>query len=209
MVTSTTLITSSSAEARSRRSACRQHSSSRLGDDIPNIGGEFTEHALDQLESKGFAVPHVPYGSVLSGFEDLGIDASSQDGAGGTTEDEFRAKISKWRSLPQPSSAERLVAKLHELHKADIAGFKRRLEAAITRRVTSVRLTVLRGHSVECSDVESAIAHLIAEGRSYRLREDGEHRESFEVQVRFNTGAKIDAAFPDRDEAIAFLRSFA
>jgi hypothetical protein len=100
-------------------------------------------------------------------------------------------------------------AKLHELHKADIAGFKRRLEAAITRRVTSVRLTVLRGHSVECNDAESAIAYLIAEGRSYRLREDGEQRESFEVQVRFNTGAKIDAAFPDRDEAIAFLRSFA
>ncbi len=33
--------------------------------------------------------------------------------------------------------------------------------------------------------------------------------ESFEVQVRFNTGAKIDAAFPERDEAIVFLRSFA
>jgi hypothetical protein len=173
------------------------------------VAGEVTKHALDQLESKGFAVLHVPYESILSGFEDLGIDASSQDGVGGTTEDEFRAKISKWESLPQPSSTERLVAKLRALHNGDIAGFKRRLEAAITRRVASVRLTVLRGHSVECNDVESAIAYLIAEGRSYRLREDGEPRESFEVQVRFNTGAKIDAAFPDRDGAIAFLRNFA
>ena len=36
-----------------------------------------------------------------------------------------------------------------------------------------------------------------------------EQREAFEVQVRFNTGAKIEATFPKRAEAIAFLRSFA
>ena len=48
--------------------------------------------------------------------------------------------------------------------------------AARNRRVTSVRLTVLRGHSVECSDVDSAIAYLIEEEKSVRLREDGERR---------------------------------
>jgi hypothetical protein len=83
------------------------------------------------------------------------------------------------------------------------------LEAALTRQVASVRLTVLRGHSVECSDVDSAIAYLIEEEKSYRLREDGEQREAFEVQVRFNNGAKIEATFPKRTEAIAFLRGFA
>ena len=97
----------------------------------------------------------------------------------------------------------------HELHAREIADFKQRLEAALKRQVTSVRLTVLRGHSVECSDVDSAIAYLIEEEKSYRLREDGEQREAFEVQVRFNTGAKIEATFPKRAEAIAFLRSFA
>ena len=83
------------------------------------------------------------------------------------------------------------------------------LNAALTRQVVSVRLTVLRGHSVECSDVESAIAYLIEEEKTYRLREDGEQREAFEVQIRFNTGAKIDATFPKRAEAITFLRGFA
>ena len=34
-------------------------------------------------------------------------------------------------------------------------------------------------------------------------------REAFEVQVRFNTGAKIEATFLKRAEAIAFLRGFA
>jgi hypothetical protein len=55
---------------------------------------------------------------------------------------------------------------------------------------------------------EREILHFEEES-SYRLRESGEERESFEVQVRFNTGAKIDATFPKRDEAIAFLRSYA
>ena len=82
------------------------------------------------------------------------------------------------------------------------------LKPLLTRQVASVRLTVLRGHSVECSDVASAIAYLIEEEKSYRLREDGEQREAFEVQIRFNTGAKIEATFPRRTEAITFLRGF-
>jgi len=173
------------------------------------LAGEFTRNALLQLESKGFGVLHVPYDSILAAYKDLGIDASSEDGVAGTTEAQFREKIAKWESLQQPQATDRFLAKLHALHQRDIADFKQRLDAAITRRVNSVRLTVLRGHSVECSDIESAIAYLIEEERSYQLREAGEQREAFEVQVRFNNGAKIDATFPKRAEAIAFLRSFA
>ncbi len=172
------------------------------------LAGEFTRNALHQLESKGFGVLHIPYDSILAAFRELGIDASSEDGVGGTTEEQFREKITKWESLPQPQATNRLLAKLHGLHQGEIADFKQRLEAALTRQVASIRLTVLRGHSVECPDVESAIAYLIEEEKAYRLREDGEHREAFEVQVRFNTGARIEATFPKRAEAIAFLRSF-
>ena len=173
------------------------------------LAGEFTGNAIHQLESKGFAIVHVSYESILTAFNELGIDASSKDGVGGTTEREFRAKIAKWEALRQPQATNRLLAKLHTLHEREIAGFKQKLEASIARLVVSIRLTVLRGHSVECTDVAGAIAYLIEEEKSFRLREDGEQRESFEVQLRFNTGAKIDAAFPKRAEAIAFLRSFA
>ena len=173
------------------------------------LAGEFTSNALHQLESKGFGVLHIPYDSILAAFRALGIDASSEDGVGGTTEEQFQEKIVKWESQPQPQATNQLLATLHELHQREIADFKQRLEAALTRQVVSVRLTVLRGHSVECSDIDSAIAYLIEEEKSYRLREDGEQREAFEVQIRFNTGAKIDATFPKRAEAIAFLRGFA
>lgn len=172
------------------------------------LAGEFTRNALQQLESKGFAVLHIPYNSILAAFKELGIDASSEDGVTGTTERQFREKIVKWQSLPQPQATNRLVAKMHALHKREINDFKQRLENALSRQVTSIRLTVLRGHSVECPDIDSAIAYLIDEEKSNRLRDRSEQKEAFEVQLRFNTGAKIEATFPKRAEAITFLRSF-
>jgi hypothetical protein len=173
------------------------------------LAGEFTRNALHQLESKGFGVLHIPYDTILAAFKKLGIDASSEDGVNGTTEKQFREKIAKWESLPQPQATQRLLATIRSLHSCEIAKFTQQLEAALKRQVASVRLTVLRGHSVKCSDIDGAIAYLIEEEKSYQLREDGEQREVFEIQVRFNTGAKIEATFPKRAEAIAFLRTFA
>src|SRR5438876_6339317 len=56
------------------------------------LAGEFTKNSLQQLRSKGFAVLHIPYGSIFAAFATLGIDASSRDGRGGTTEKEFGQK---------------------------------------------------------------------------------------------------------------------
>lgn len=173
------------------------------------LAGEFTRNALHQLESKGFGVLHVPYASILSAFAGLGVDASSEDGTGGTTEAQFRDKISGWERQPQPAATEKLLDHLHRLHAADIARFIECLESSLTRRVLSVRLTVLRGHAVECRDISSAIDYLIKEENSFRIREDGNEREAFEIQVRFNTNARIEASFSKRAEAIALLRTFA
>ena len=170
------------------------------------LAGEFTHNALAQLESKGFSVLHVPYESILEAFRAVGIDASSVDGV--TTEEEFQRKIDQWQALPQPATTKRFLKSLDRLHAADVAEFQTRLEASLSRNVVSVRLAVLRGDTVECSDVPSAIAYLVEEGKTYRMREHGEQREMFEIIVRFNNGAKIEATFPTRPEAIAFLRTF-
>lgn len=171
------------------------------------LAGEFTRNALAQLESKGFSVTHIPYNSILEAFRENGVDASSLDAI--TAEDEFRRKIEQWEQLPQPATVDRFLKTLYRLHAAEVAEFQARLEASLLRGVVSVRLAVLKGHTIECSDVESAIIYLIEEEKAYRLREDAEQREMFEIVVRFNNGAKIEATFPTRQEAIAFLRSFA
>jgi hypothetical protein len=173
------------------------------------LAGEFTQNAIHQLVSKSFAVLHIPYDSILAAFHEIGVDASSEDGVGGTTEEQFSRKIQQWEALRQPQATNRLLATLNALHRIEISNFKQSLEAAPRRQVVLVRLTVLRGHSVEVANVDSAIAYLIEESRNYRLREGGELREAFEVQIRFNTGARIEASFPNLQEAVAFLRGFA
>jgi hypothetical protein len=172
------------------------------------IAGEFTRNALHQLESKGFVVLHIPYASILSAFREHAIDASSEDGVDGTSEVQFRKKIQKWAGLSQPKATGRLLRKLRSLHAKEIAVFVHRMEDAITRRVASVLVSILRGQAVECPDVCSAIACLLAEEHGRLPKREGQQRESFEIQVRFSNSAKIDARFPTRTEAIVFLQSF-
>jgi len=170
------------------------------------LAGEFTRSALTQLESKGFSVLHIPYPSIVNAFKEVGIDASSVDAL--TTENEFKQKIKEWEKARQPDATDCLLKALYRLHSADVTMFQSRLEASLLRGVISVRLAVLRGETIECEDIESAILYLVEEARARRLREGSEVREMFEVVVRFNTGAKIEATFPNRSEAIAFLRTF-
>jgi hypothetical protein len=171
------------------------------------LAGEFTRNALSQLISKGFSVLHVPYSSIIAAFQSVGIDAASEDGPGGTKEADFKKKIAAWERLSSVEAADILIARWSEIHASEIALFKQRLIHSISRTVTLVRVTILRGNTVELHDVESAIGYLIEEEHSGRLRDDAEQRESFEIQIRFCNEARIEATFPSRQEAIAFLRT--
>ena len=75
------------------------------------------------------------------------------------------------------------------------------LPVAICNRESAVVLRHAHGFG-------EAHAHLIEEENSSRVREDAEQREMFEIVVRFNNGARIEATFPTRQEAIGFLRTF-
>jgi hypothetical protein len=121
------------------------------------LSGEFTNNALKQLESKGFSVLHIPYASILQAFLEVGIDASSVDRV--TAEQEFHRKIAQWERLPQPETTEKFLKALYRLHAAGVAEFQTRLEASLLRGVVSVRLAVLRGHTIECADIVSAISY--------------------------------------------------
>jgi hypothetical protein len=92
-------------------------------------------------------------------IEAFAVQASE---AGGATHATLRL-----HHVPQPlQKDDRVLAKLHALHQREIVDFKQRLETALTRQVASIRLSVLRGHSVECPDIESAIAYLIEEEKT-------------------------------------------
>jgi hypothetical protein len=169
------------------------------------LAGEFTKNAINQLRSKGFAVLHIPYPSIVRAFGKLGVDAGSLDGK--TTEKEFKDKIRRWESLDPAKATSTIINFLREQHKEEISGFIRSLDSSIARRVTRVRLTFWRGASCDFLDVSSAITRLSAAGLNPL---DDEHASinKFEVEIKFNNGAKIEANFPTSEEAIGFLRPF-
>ena len=171
------------------------------------LAGDFTASSIRQLQSSGFVVLHIPYESILAAFAQLGIDAGSSDGEG-TSEAEFLRKIRAWGRLPQPAATARLARGIGRLHEREVEEFMRRLDASLARRVSSVRLAVLRGYTVECAGIEEAVAYLVEEAGRSMMREDGEERESFEVAIRFSNGARCEATFPTREEAVVFLRGF-
>ena len=88
------------------------------------LAGEFTRNAVHQLESKGFGVLHIPYASILVAFRELGIDAASEDGVGGTTEEQFRVKIlhrqemdaKSWQQPPESATAINPMNQQHEIY---------------------------------------------------------------------------------------------
>jgi len=170
------------------------------------LAGEFTKNAVDQMMSKGFTVLRIPYKSIIKAFAALKINAASEDGR--TSEKEFEAKIKNFESLNKTQIASVFIKNLQELHKSDILQFIQRIESAITRKVTSVRLTFWQGNSVEFPAVDGAIS-LLVEIVSKQLPPGGVQVVMFEVEVRFNNGARIEAKFPTREEAISFLRTFA
>jgi len=60
------------------------------------LAGEFTQGAISQLSSLGFAVAYFPYPTVIKAFSTVGIDASSDEE---TPDEEFAARIVKWNAL--------------------------------------------------------------------------------------------------------------
>ena len=60
------------------------------------LAGVFTEGALQQLRSHGFAILYFPYDGIVRAFAQVGIDASFDEG---TDEEVFQAKLNQWNAL--------------------------------------------------------------------------------------------------------------
>ena len=171
--------------------------------DAPLIGtilaGVFTDGALTQLESLGFAVVYFPYESVLEAFKRVGIDADFDEK---TSDAEFSRKIRAWKALKKVRRT--LVAKtLLEINEKQVQGFMEKLKSAVTRRIRSVRILPLHGSAAEWTSIEEAIAFV----EKYKEQRDSLPVVKYEVQIIYSNGDRIDGQFADKRDAIQFLRS--
>ena len=162
------------------------------------LAGVFTEGALAQLRSRGFAVAYLPYQSVVAAFAEVGIDADFDEQ---TPDDEFAQKVAAWNALPQ-SQRNRVAAALLEINESALAVFLRQLRAVTDRRIEGIVVLALHGIRREFRTASEALSYVSDYDESHTC-DDGFER--YEIVVRFTNGDEIEGSFANKDSAGDFL----
>ncbi len=163
------------------------------------LAGVFTEGALAQLKSLGFAVVYIPFEDVIQAFRHVGIDAHFGEA---TRDADFARKVRAWSRL-SPGKRARVSRFLIEASSPQITAFFERLRGVIVRKLTGIRITPLHGEAAETRTVKEAIYFVD------RYDETAAHSAlvRYEVEVLYSNGDRIQGAFAAKGDAISFLES--
>ena len=163
------------------------------------LGGDFTEAARKQLRSHGFVVAHCSYDSIVSAFDSVGVDVSSESD---TPDSEARRKIKAFERLT-PSRRKRLGRAIRLACAADLDAFFAKLRLSLSRRLEHVLVLALSKASREFVTVEDAVRFI----QCYEELAAVTSFERYELLVRYSNGDEIRGAFASKAAAVNFLRS--
>lgn len=164
------------------------------------LAGDFTEGALTQLRSMGFAVLYFPYSIIIEAFKSVSINALFDEE---TPDADFSKKVRVWGVLSEDERSS-VARKLLELNKKEVDGFLQRLEDAVTRSIVSVRVLPLHGSSVECNSIDSAIEFI----EKYKERNGLKPIIRYEVEIRYSNGDRILGEFAGKEDTVRFLHAY-
>ena len=161
------------------------------------LAGVFTEGSLEQLRSLGFQVLYFPYDSIITAFQQEGINIAFDEG---TSDAVYRKTTKRIGKLPL-EQIDRIRTHLVIANQAANDSFFLSLKRRFSRYVTRVVVIPLYGRVNEFSTIEDAIrfldAHMINEGAREFLK--------YEIRVEFSNGDKVDAVIEAKDKVKEFL----
>ncbi len=163
------------------------------------LAGEFTGGALTQLKSLGFNVLYFPYDLILTGFNQFGIDASTEEN---TSEQDFLNKINQWDRFQEK---DKLAKYLLKLNADEVKVFFENLEKSISRFIESIIIVPLHGLSSTLNSVEEAIDFI----ENYKRGTGDLEILKYEIVVKYNNSDKVEGIFSTKESVIAFLASYA
>ncbi|MCB9764749.1 MAG: DNA methylase [Alphaproteobacteria bacterium] len=169
-----------------------------FGDALPFLGavlaGVFTDGALDQLRSRGFAVLHLPYADVVKAFSQQNLDIRFDEQTPTAT---LQALVAACTADPGKvtAAADALLTNLQ----AEVDTFMKSLEATLTRTVTQVEVTPLLGRSVAFPDPQAAQQAPLDD------LQDPLTPRGFDVTVTFSNGQQLVRRLPTRGQVDALL----
>jgi hypothetical protein len=164
------------------------------------LAGVFTEGALQQLRSLGFAVVYFSHDAILRSFQSVGFDASFGEK---TPDRELARKVRAWEKLPAKTKAAVASALVRD-NRAALGDFLRGLEAAVKRRIESVAVLPLHGRESCVASVREAIAFL----QNYAGVAADLPVANYVIAIRYSNGVKVEGEFPNKEEAVRFLQGY-
>ncbi len=164
------------------------------------VAGEFTDGALTQLRSHGFAVLYLPYSEVLDAFAVVGIDASSDENTSLTA---FEQKLAEWENLPL-SERRRVDDALLTPTKSTVKAFVSELSESLLRRIDRIVVLPLAGASSEFPIPEAAAEFLSTLEMGTMVKAP---LDRIEIRVEYSNGDTVTAVHGSTRVAIQFLQS--
>lgn len=164
------------------------------------LAGVFTDGAVNQLKSRNFKVLYFSYDTIVEAFNQIGIDANFDED---TPDDEFSQKVYAWESL-SPSDKNKVATSLINVNSEEVNQFIGALSRAVKREIELIRLLPLHGSPTICASVKEAISFI----EDYNENDSAKPVVKYEIEIRYNSGTVIRGEFPDKDEAIYFLREY-
>ena len=164
------------------------------------LAGVFTDGAITQLKSNGFALVYFSYHSVCQAFSKVGIDARFDEDS---PDYEIADKISAWDMLT-PAKKQQVATALRTDNPNDLTQFMASLERAINRQIDSIRILALHGTMVEYVSIEDAVAFVLG----YNELDVTLPIARYEVEILYSNGERIRGQFSDKETTIQFLRRY-
>lgn len=161
------------------------------------LAGVFTEGSVTQLRSHGFGVLYFPFASIITAFQQVGIDAAFDESS---SDRDVQRKVAACEKL-RPADWSKIVSHLRRLHRTEVQSFLHELETSLSRTIRTIFVVALHDSSFEAISIDDAI-HFID---GYDESSTASRFCRYEVNVRYTNGDEIRASVESKLEAIRFL----
>lgn len=164
------------------------------------LAGVFTQGAINQLQSLGFAVLYFPYETIVKAFGRVGINAKFEEA---TPDAESARRVRAWRVLSAEKRRSVAVA-LVKFNDGRIQYFLNALRKSVTRQIEQVYVLPLRGVPARIATIEEAIRYV----ERYDEGRPENQLVRYEVRIVYSNGDRLEGQFKDKESAIAFLQGY-
>ena len=165
------------------------------------LGGEYTEGAIDQLQSKKIGVLYIPYKKIAAAFLTKGMALDYPEKASQKLKFSL---IRAWADL-KPVDIEDIKKAFEDLIGPDYSRFVQLVKEALLKKIERIRIIPLFGNEMIFASTSDAITAIEEFGMICSGKEEF---HKFEVSMRFTNGSKIECSFREREETLEFLRIY-